>query len=55
MAIMGRGNAERGRPTRRTGVTLMDQLAGKVAVITGSASGLGRGMAERFAQEGMRS
>jgi NAD(P)-dependent dehydrogenase (short-subunit alcohol dehydrogenase family) len=31
----------------------MDQLAGKVAVITGSASGLGRGMAERFAQEGM--
>ncbi len=32
----------------------MDQLAGKVAVITGAASGLGRGMAERFAQEGMR-
>jgi NAD(P)-dependent dehydrogenase (short-subunit alcohol dehydrogenase family) len=31
----------------------MDQLTGKVAVITGSASGLGRGMAERFAQEGM--
>ena len=31
----------------------MDQLEGKVAVITGSASGLGRGMAERFAQEGM--
>ena len=31
----------------------MNQLAGKVAVITGSASGLGRGMAERFAQEGM--
>ena len=31
----------------------MEQLAGRVAVITGSASGLGRGMAERFAQEGM--
>ncbi len=31
----------------------MDQLVGKVAVITGSASGLGRGMAARFAQEGM--
>ncbi len=31
----------------------MDHLEGNVAVITGSASGLGRGMAERFAQEGM--
>jgi NAD(P)-dependent dehydrogenase (short-subunit alcohol dehydrogenase family) len=31
----------------------MDELAGKTAVVTGSASGLGRGMAERFAQEGM--
>jgi NAD(P)-dependent dehydrogenase (short-subunit alcohol dehydrogenase family) len=31
----------------------MDQFEGKVAVVTGSASGLGRGMAERFAQEGM--
>jgi NAD(P)-dependent dehydrogenase (short-subunit alcohol dehydrogenase family) len=31
----------------------MDHLQGKVAVVTGSASGLGRAMAERFAQEGM--
>jgi NAD(P)-dependent dehydrogenase (short-subunit alcohol dehydrogenase family) len=31
----------------------MDRLEGKVAVVTGAASGLGRAMAERFAQEGM--
>src|SRR4051812_18029767 len=32
----------------------MDQLAGKVAVVTGGASGIGRAMGERFASEGMR-
>ena len=32
----------------------MDQLAGKVAVVTGGASGIGRAMGERFAREGMR-
>jgi NAD(P)-dependent dehydrogenase (short-subunit alcohol dehydrogenase family) len=29
-------------------------LQGKVAVVTGAASGIGRAMAERFAQEGMK-
>ena len=33
---------------------MMDELAGRTAVITGAASGLGRAMAERMAAEGMR-
>lgn len=32
----------------------MEQLAGKVAVVTGGASGIGRAMAGRFGAEGMR-
>ena len=32
----------------------MEDLAGKVAVITGAASGIGRAMAGRFAREGMK-
>jgi NAD(P)-dependent dehydrogenase (short-subunit alcohol dehydrogenase family) len=32
----------------------MDDLSGKVAVVTGAASGIGRAMAKRFAAEGMR-
>ena len=32
----------------------MQRLEGRVAVVTGAASGIGRAMAERFAKEGMR-
>jgi len=33
---------------------LMEQLKGRVAVVTGGASGIGRAMGERLGQEGMK-
>lgn len=33
---------------------MIEDLTGKVAVVTGGASGIGRAMGERFAQEGMK-
>ena len=32
---------------------MIEHLAGKVAVVTGGASGIGRAMGERFARDGM--
>ena len=35
-------------------IIIMKEFSNKVAVITGAASGIGRSIAERFLQEGMK-
>lgn len=41
-------------PHGRPSVPSMDDLQGRVAVVTGAASGIGRALVDRFAREGMR-
>ena len=52
-ASAGGGRSDTHFPGRGTLRTMRD-FAGKVAVVTGAASGIGRGLAERFAREGMQ-
>lgn len=49
-----RGTARRDLSPRTRGEETMQSLRDKVAVVTGAASGVGLGLAERFAAEGMK-
>ncbi len=40
-------------PSAPKGLNVLDDLSGKVAVVTGAASGIGRGLARKAASEGM--
>src|SRR6478672_11446053 len=51
---MGADRATGGRNGLRRGGAMGDRLAGKVTIVTGAGSGIGRATAIRFAEEGAR-